>query len=257
MALTGPVQRWGPHASRAIVDAEDPRCPAYAFRDPVVGTPDRARHDAERRFGQRLPAKGAAGGARLAAAGRPRRREPGAPSVPAASDPGSGGRATGSGLEGRRQGAAAQERDAGAVVGGVPGRPPRRVRLQLVLRGLRRLQEPAAAELPAKSRRGREGLRRLRRRHDRRHGPDHRRGPGDEAVRRGDGRLELHLRPGAPERADRGLNRRPCRHAGLPRRRAEGRGSRLCGQPHNRDFVAAAVMWRASRWSQIPGRFPF
>ena len=199
MALTGPVQRWGPHASRAIVDAENPRCPAYAFRDRLVGTPGRARHGAERRLGERLPAKGSAGRARLAAAGRPRRRGPGAPSVPAASDPASGGGAAGSGLEGRRQGDAAQERDAGAAVGGVPGRPPRRVRLQLVLRGLRRLQEPASAQPPAKPRRGREGVRRLRRRHDRRRGPGHRRDPGDEAVRRRDGRLELHLRPGAPE----------------------------------------------------------
>ena len=124
------------------------------------------------------------------------------------------------------KGDAAQGRHPGALVGGVSRRSSGRVRLQLVLRAIRRLQEPAAPVDAAKPCRRREGVRRLRRRHDRRHRPFDRRGAADEAVRRRHGRVELHLRAGAAERADRRLDRRARGPARFPGRRAEVRGLR-------------------------------
>ena len=53
-----------------------------------------------------------------------------------------------------------------------------------------------------------------------------RRGAADEAVRRRHGRVELHLRAGAAERADRRLDRRARGPARFPGRRAEVRGLR-------------------------------
>ena len=80
------------------------------------------------------------------------------------------------------------------------GRTSGWLRLHLVLRALRRLEGAALADDAPEARGRREGLRRLRRRHDRCDRSDDRRGPADEAVRGGDGRVELHLRRGAAER---------------------------------------------------------
>ena len=54
------------------------------------------------------------------------------------------------------------------ALGGIPGGPARRVRLQSLLRAVPRLRAPAAAEHAAGSRRRRQGLRRLLRQEDRR-----------------------------------------------------------------------------------------
>ena len=220
------VQQRGVHANREIVDAEDPRCPAFEVRERVERARDRARHVAQQRVCELVSPARPHGGLGLALAGRARRRGAGAPSVPAGCGPGCGGRSCATGMGGARQGDAAQGRHPGALVGGVSRRSSGRVRLQLVLRAIRRLQEPAAPVDAAKPCRRREGVRRLRRRHDRRHRPFDRRGAADEAVRRRHGRVELHLRAGAAERADRRLDRRARGPARFPGRRAEVRGLR-------------------------------
>ena len=56
--------------------------------------------------------------------------------------------------------------------------------------------------------------------------PHHRRSARHEAVRRGDGGLELHLRRGLPEREPVRLDRRACQLVPISRRRAEVRGLR-------------------------------
>ena len=63
--------------------------------------------------------------------------------------------------------------------------------LQLVLRALRRLEDPIATDDAAEPRRRREGLRRLCGRRDRRRRSHDRRGAAHEAVRRRHGRVEL------------------------------------------------------------------
>jgi hypothetical protein len=82
----------------------------------------------------------------VALARRSRRRGVGASSVPAGCDGGGGARTSQAGLGGRRQGHAAQGRHPGAAVGGISRRASGRVWLQLVLRALRRLQEPIATD---------------------------------------------------------------------------------------------------------------
>ena len=83
-----------------------------------------------------------------------------------------------------------------------------------------------AAEHASDPRRWGEGVRRFRRRHHRHLRSHHRRSARHEAVRRGDGGLELHLRRGLPKREPVRLDRRACQSVQVSGRRAEVRGLR-------------------------------
>src|ERR1700761_846850 len=226
-AAYGPfVQQRGVHANREIVDAENPRCPAFEVREGAERADDRAFDVAQQRLGKLLSPARPHGGPAVALARRSRRRGVGASSVPAGCNGRGGARTSQAGLGGRRQGNAAQGRHSGATVGGISRRASGRVWLQLVLRALRRLQEPIATDYASEPRRRREGLRRLCGRHDRRRRSHDRRGAAHEAVRRRHGRVELHLRAGAAERADCRLDRRARGPVRLSGRRPEVRGLR-------------------------------
>ena len=160
--------------------------------------------------------------------------------VPAASDRRDRSRSSAARLDARRQGDAPQGRNYGALVGGYPPH----IRTGSVTAGFARTtlrSRPAAAEHAPEPRRRRKGLRRFCRRHDQGR-PSDGRGSADEAVRRGHGRVELHLRAGAAERADRRLDRRARRSARLSRRRAEVCGLRQSeGSGHEPGSIRAGA----------------
>lgn len=107
---------------------------------------------------------------------------------------------------------------------------------------------PFVADDAAEPRGRREGVRRLRGRHDRRHRPRHRGGLAGAAVRGDDGRLELHLRRGARQRGTGGLARGACEPVRRAGRRAEVRRLR---QPEvGGDQPGPA---RAGAQPQLPG----
>ena len=165
-------------------------------------------------------------GADLAAAGGHGRRGPGAAAVPGADGSLAKRPATGTRLGLCGEGAAPPQRDTPAVVGRVSRRQSRRLWLYLVLHDLRGLEAACAPEHAPDPHRWGEGVRRFRRRHHRHLRSHHRRSARHEAVRRGDGGLELHLRRGLPEREPVRLDRRACQPVPVSRRRAEVRGLR-------------------------------
>src|SRR5580704_7750421 len=126
------VQQRGVHANRKIVDAENPRCPAFEVRERAERARDRAFDVAQQRLGELLSPARSHGGPGVALARRSRRRGVGASSVPAGCDGGGGARTSEAGLGGRRQGNAAQGGHPGAAVGGISRRASGRVWLQLV-----------------------------------------------------------------------------------------------------------------------------
>src|SRR6476659_7170524 len=91
---------------------------------------------------------------------------------------------------------------------------------------VRGLEAAGTAEHASNPRRWGEGIRRFRRRRHRHLRSHHRRSARHEAVRRGDGGLELHLRRGLPEREPVRLDRRARQPVPISRRRAEVRGLR-------------------------------
>ena len=129
------VQQREVHANREIVDAEDPRCPAFEVRERVERARDRARHVAQQRVLNSYLQR-----ARMAGLGWP---------LPDGLDdaalerllfprlrPGCGGRWCATRMGGARRGDAAQGRRPGALVGGVSRRSSGRVRLRFVLRAI-------------------------------------------------------------------------------------------------------------------------
>src|SRR5271165_4978851 len=188
-----------PDAYPEIVDAPDQR--SSTFKAPG---PDRARHRADvggeqwRRAWLRAACPPCR--AELAAAGGHGRRGPGAAAVPGANGSLAKRPATGPRLGLCREGVAPPQRDTPAVVGRVSRRQSRWLWLYLVLHDLRGLEAAGAPEHASDPHRWGEGVRRFRRRYHRRLRPHHRRSTCHEAVRRGDGGLELYLRSSLPER---------------------------------------------------------
>ncbi len=214
-----------PDAYPEIVDAPDQRSSTFE-----ASGPDRTRHRADvggeqwRRAwlrASRPPCR-----ADLAAAGGPGRRGPGAVAVPGADGSLAKRPAPGTRLGLCGEGAAPPQRDTSAVVGRVSRRQSGRLWLYLVLHDLRGLEAACAAEHASDPHRWGEGVRRFRRRHHRHLRSHHRRSARHEAVRRGDGGLELHLRRGLPKREPVRLDRRACQPVQVSRRRAEVRGLR-------------------------------
>ena len=120
--------------------------------------------------------------------------------------------------------AEAQARHAADPVGRVHRAAPRRVSLFALLRAVPRLGVAAVGHDAADPCRRRQAVRRLRRRHgagDRR--PADRQDPAGADLRRGAGRLELHLRRGELDAGARRLDRRP-----YPRLRGDRRRAASC-----------------------------
>src|ERR1700757_555267 len=75
-AAYGPfVQQRGVHANREIVDAENPRCPAFEVREGAERADDRAFDVAQQRLGELLSPARPHGGPAVALARRSRRRK--------------------------------------------------------------------------------------------------------------------------------------------------------------------------------------
>ena len=239
-----------PDAQREIVDAPNTRTAAPEVRERPAGPPDRHVAGAQQGGGERLSAAGEGRRFELAVAGGSHRHGAGAATVSRAGQGGdAGARGAQLGLCGRR--AAPQGRDPVAALAGIPRRSPRRVRLRLVLRSVRRLEAAGVADhAPAARRRG-EGVRRLCRRHDRPHRPGDRGGDGDEAVRRRHGGLLLRLCRGPAQRGARRLDRLPCEPVRLPGR---GSGNDRLRQPQVRRDQGRSL--RAGDQPQLPGDGP-
>src|SRR5450631_1915619 len=198
-----------PDAYPEIVDAPDQR--SFTLKAPG---PDRARHRADVGGEQWrcawLRATSPSGGAELAGAGGNGRRGRGAAAVPSADGSLAKRPATGSRLALCGEGTAPPQCDTPALMGRVSRRQSRWLWLYLVLHDLRGLEEACAPKHASDPHRWGEGVRRFCRRYHRHLRSHHRRSTRHEAVRRGDGGLELHLRRGLPKREPVRLDRRTC-----------------------------------------------
>ncbi|MGY4372740.1 hypothetical protein ACVWZ3_000379 [Bradyrhizobium sp. i1.3.6] len=114
------------------------------------------------------------------------------------------------------------QRNAGAAVGGIPRPSSRRLRLQPVLRPLRRMAPRHHGDHAADPRGRRKAVRGLRRRYRAGVRRAYRGGARRQDLRRGHGSVELHIRPSPVQRGAARLDRRPCGCAHLPGRSAEG-----------------------------------
>ena len=106
----------------------------------------------------------------------------------------------------------------------VPREVPRRVPLHAVLRAVPGVARPTGPDDAAGPPRGRQGLRRLLGCEAAHRRSQHRRGHPRRAVRRRARCVELHLRGGHDDAAQRRLHRQPPAHARVLRRRAGGLG---------------------------------
>ena len=125
------------------------------------------------------------------------------------------------GLAARPCGAASPRRDPGPPLGGVPRRSCGRLRLQPVLRSVHRVAPGRQRDDAPDPCRRREAVRRLRRRHRAGVRCRERRRTAGPRLRRGAGRLQLHLCGSALERRACRLDRCPRERAGVSRWRAE------------------------------------
>src|SRR5208282_2115538 len=134
--------------------------------------------------------------------------------------------ATGTRLDLRGEGVAPPQRDTLAVMGRISRGQSRRLWLYVVLHDLRGLEEACAPDDAPDPHGWGEGVRRFRRRYHRHLRSHHRRSARHEAVRRGDGSLELHLRRGLPEREPARLDWLAYQSVQVSGRRAQVRGLR-------------------------------
>ena len=144
------------------------------------------------------------------------------------------------GLDARPSRAAPSRRDADAAVGGIPAGGTRRLRLQPLVRALPGLGGPAVADHAAGRIRPASGCSSTTpgRRSNCSTGAPAR--SGSPGLRRGDGRLQLHLRRGELDPDAAGLDRRARPGARLYRRRAGAdRARQSKGRRHPRQLVRA------------------
>src|SRR5215211_1976182 len=240
----------GTDASRESVDATHTRDPAPEARGRRQRPADRAvpESGAQHRRGD-LAARGG-GRAMLAAAGDADRPRAGADAVCGPRQSARRAAQGGARLGLRSSRAAPARRHADAAVGGVPAARAGRLCLQPLVRAVPRLGGPAVADDAAGPSRRRADVRRLRRPDRRSDRPRHRRGPAGAGLRRGDGRLQLHLRRGDADPEPAGLDRGACPCACLHGRRAGTAGAR---QPEGRGRPRQLVRARAQPDLSRPG----
>ncbi len=170
--------------------------------------------------GAAVPGPGGSGGAGLAAALDADGRRAGGAAVRRRRGDGRAAAQGRARLGGGAPRTAAARRDADAALVRIPGGQPRRVPVQPLVRALPGLGGPAVADHAAGPPGRGAAVRRLRRADSGGGRPDHRRGPGGAGLRRGAGRLELHLCRGGLDANAAGLGGCPCPGVGVPGRRA-------------------------------------